>query len=59
VGHLVQESVRALGTVAHEHEVDVEGDLDHMACAVGRLARDHVAQCRSHPRAQAHGDVVG
>ena len=59
MGHFVEERVDTLGTVALEHQIDVQGDLGHVADTVLSLPRSHVAQGGRHPSTQPKGDVPG
>ena len=57
VGHLVRQRLHHLPIVVRKHEVDVERQLDdHPATEAER--RDHLAEARDHPRAEAHGKVI-
>jgi len=59
MGHLVQERIHTLRSIAGEEEVDVERDLDHVPMPIPVAAWHHVPERRPHAVAQPEGNVVG
>ena len=56
VRHLVEKRVDTFHPIPFEHQIDVQRDLDHIACALSPT-RQHMAQRRLHSTAQAYRDV--
>jgi hypothetical protein len=59
VGHLMDEGIDPLPPIPLEHEIYIQGELDHIPPPPCVVSGDHLPDPRSHPIAQANRDVRG